>query len=86
MQFDLDGAEGGGTLPTMSSPFVATNAKYELQQFHFHWGSSTGSKGSEHTLYGNQFDAELHFVHYNTKCGRSLGEAIANCAGNYLIN
>ena len=21
----------------------------------------------------------MHFVHYNTKCGRTLGEALANC-------
>ena len=24
-------------------------------------------------------EAELHFVHYNTKCGRSLTEALTNC-------
>merc|ERR1712008_491333 len=35
--FNLDGAESGVTLPAFSSPFVAANAKYELQQFHFHW-------------------------------------------------
>ena len=49
--FNLDDAESGGTLPTFSSPFVATNAKYELQQFHFHWGSSPDI-GSEHTIDG----------------------------------
>ena len=65
-------------------PLILISGNFELAQFHFHWGSSTGSKGSEHTMFGNQFDAELHFVHYNTKCGRSLGEAIANCAGNYI--
>ena len=47
-----------------------------MAQFHFHWGDGNGGKGSEHTLFGKQFDAELHFVHYNTKCGRDLGEAI----------
>ena len=65
-------------------PLILISGNFELAQFHFHWGSSTGSKGSEHTMFGNQFDAELHLVHYNTKCGRSLGEAIANCAGNYI--
>ena len=47
----------------------------------FHWGDDSGKKGSEHTLYGKQFDAELHFVHYNTKCGRDLTEALTNCQG-----
>ena len=53
-----------------------------MAQFHFHWGDATGAKGSEHTLYGKQFDAELHFVHFNTKCGRDLTEALTNCAGH----
>ena len=55
--------------------------RYELAQLHFHWGDSSGNKGSEHTLDGEQFDAELHFVHYNTKCGRDLTEALLNCEG-----
>merc|ERR1712051_498171 len=63
--FNLDDAESGGTLPTMSSPFVATNAKYELQQFHFHWGSSPDI-GSEHTIDGIAFPMELHLVHKKT--------------------
>lgn len=75
LQFDLDGAEGGGTLPTMSSPFVATNAKYELQQFHFHWGSSPDI-GSEHTVDGIAFPMEIHLVHKKTdyaSVGASIG-------------
>ena len=54
---------------------------YQLEQFHFHWGSES-TEGSEHTLYGKQFDGELHFVHYNTKCGRNLAEALTNCNGH----
>merc|ERR1711935_778605 len=65
LQFDLDGAESGGTLPTFSSPFVATNAKYELQQFHFHWGSRPDI-GSEHTIDGLAFPMEIHLVHKKT--------------------
>ena len=34
---------------------------YELQQFHFHWGSSS-SEGSEHTIDGTSYAGELHFV------------------------
>ena len=51
-----------------------------MAQFHFHWGSS-GQPGSEHTYKGKQYDAELHFVHYNIECGDSLTQAIANCKG-----
>ena len=38
---------------------------YTLAQFHFHWGSKRG-QGSEHTINGNSFDAELHLVHYKS--------------------
>ena len=34
---------------------------YELQQFHFHWGS-TSTQGSEHTVDGGMYSGELHFV------------------------
>ena len=33
---------------------------------HAHWGDKAG-KGSEHTLGGKTFDAEIHIVHYNSK-------------------
>ena len=36
--------------------------KYILQQFHFHWGRDD-TEGSEHTVDGDQFSAEIHFVH-----------------------
>ena len=35
---------------------------------HAHWGDKPG-RGSEHTLDGQMFDAELHIVHYNAKYG-----------------
>ncbi|XP_047667603.1 carbonic anhydrase 1 isoform X2 [Tachysurus fulvidraco] len=38
---------------------------YRLKQFHFHWGSSD-DKGSEHTVNGKLYPAELHLVHWNT--------------------
>ncbi|XP_062847097.1 carbonic anhydrase 2-like isoform X2 [Trichomycterus rosablanca] len=38
---------------------------YRLKQFHFHWGSSD-NKGSEHTVDGKMYPAELHLVHWNT--------------------
>ncbi|KPP57749.1 carbonic anhydrase-like [Scleropages formosus] len=39
---------------------------YRLRQFHFHWGASD-DRGSEHTVDGAKFPAELHLVHWNTK-------------------
>ncbi|XP_013860877.1 carbonic anhydrase 1 [Austrofundulus limnaeus] len=39
---------------------------YRLKQFHFHWGSTDGA-GSEHTVDGKKYPAELHLVHWNTK-------------------
>ena len=32
---------------------------YHLGQFHFHWGSAV-DKGSEHTVDGRRYFAELH--------------------------
>ena len=52
---------------------------FQLAQFHFHWGNDNGGKGSEHTYHGKQYDAELHFVHYNTECGYDLTSALTNC-------
>ncbi|XP_029004026.1 carbonic anhydrase 1-like [Betta splendens] len=47
---------------------------YRLKQFHFHWGA-TDDRGSEHTVQGAKFPAELHLVHWNTKYA-SFGEAV----------
>ena len=38
---------------------------YRFEQLHFHWGSDS-KKGSEHTIDGQAFPLELHFVHKNT--------------------
>ena len=43
--------------------FINHNGTYVLQQFHMHWGRQPG-EGSEHTLNGKQYDAEIHFVHF----------------------
>jgi len=42
--------------------------EYRVAQMHAHWGSKDG-QGSEHTIDGESYDAELHIVHYNTKYG-----------------
>jgi carbonic anhydrase len=47
---------------------------YRLEQFHCHWGS-TGDKGSEHTVDGQSYAAELHLVHWNSSKYANCGEA-----------
>ncbi|XP_061401525.1 putative carbonic anhydrase 3, partial [Musca vetustissima] len=39
---------------------------FEAMGCHFHWGSRT-SKGAEHVINGQRYDAELHIVHKNVK-------------------
>lgn len=51
----------------------ALQAEYQIVQMHAHWGSRDGL-GSEHTIDGQAYDAELHIVHFNTKYS-SPGEA-----------
>jgi len=48
--------------------------EYELWQFHAHWGKKGGG-GSEHTIDGKQWDAELHLVHWNRSKYASPNEA-----------
>ncbi|KAK2834461.1 hypothetical protein Q7C36_015162 [Tachysurus vachellii] len=40
--------------------------QYSAAQLHFHWGSSNMPAGSEHTVNGKQFAAEMHLVHFNS--------------------
>ncbi|XP_055048985.2 carbonic anhydrase 12 isoform X1 [Misgurnus anguillicaudatus] len=40
--------------------------RYSAAQLHFHWGSSSLLTGSEHTVNGKQFAAEMHVVHFNS--------------------
>jgi len=44
----------------------ALDGEYELWQFHAHWGNEDGH-GSEHTVDGKEYAAELHLVHWNKK-------------------
>lgn len=50
------------------------DGKYVLEQFHCHWGK-TNEEGSEHTINGQQFAGELHFVHWNSTKYSSFAEA-----------
>nr|ATC20498.1 carbonic anhydrase 2 [Tridacna squamosa] len=57
--------------------------KYALAQFHLHWGSEKG-RGSEHTIDGKNYEAELHLVHYNEKYG-SFGNAVDKSDGLAVV-
>merc|ERR1712007_323800 len=54
---------GGSSLTGGAIP-----GQFKVWQMHAHWGSCAGH-GSEHTVNGKQYDAELHIVHFNTKYG-----------------
>lgn len=58
--------------------------KYELVQFHCHWGDSNCC-GSEHTVDGNSYAGELHFVHWNKELFASCPEAIPSAKGLCVI-
>ncbi|BES90969.1 carbonic anhydrase [Nesidiocoris tenuis] len=47
---------------------------YKLEQFHCHWGESNAA-GSEHTVDGKSYAAELHLVHWNSEKYSSFKEA-----------
>ncbi|NXV72815.1 CAH9 anhydrase, partial [Atlantisia rogersi] len=53
--------------------------QYRAVQLHLHWGSLSGP-GSEHTINGHRFAAEIHVVHYNTKY-ESFKEAMVHPDG-----
>ena len=54
--------------------------KYQIAQFHFHWGKDNDS-GSEHTVDGKMYAAEVHLVHVNTEKYKTLEEAVAQPDG-----
>ncbi|XP_069477396.1 carbonic anhydrase 3-like isoform X2 [Ambystoma mexicanum] len=56
---------------------------YRLKQMHIHWGSSD-DHGSEHTVDGVPFAAELHLCHWNSKYG-SFSEAAKHRDGLGVI-
>ncbi|XP_055971295.1 carbonic anhydrase 12 [Sorex fumeus] len=40
--------------------------RYSASQLHLHWGDHSNPRGSEHTIAGEHFAAELHIVYYNS--------------------
>eukprot|EP00057_Strongylocentrotus_purpuratus_P002927 XP_003725538.1 PREDICTED: putative carbonic anhydrase 3 [Strongylocentrotus purpuratus] len=52
---------------------------FRAVQFHFHFGSNS-MQGSEHTIDGERYPAEMHIVHYDTAYS-SVSEAVKNKGG-----
>ncbi|XP_075388426.1 carbonic anhydrase 12 [Tenrec ecaudatus] len=45
---------------------LGLQSRYSATQLHLHWGNQNSPQGSEHTVGGRHFAAELHIVHYNS--------------------
>ncbi|XP_078607735.1 carbonic anhydrase 1-like isoform X2 [Branchiostoma floridae x Branchiostoma japonicum] len=72
--------DGAGT-EISGGPLDST---YKLVQFHAHWGPLGGDEGSEHTVDGVTYPAELHLVHWNQKY-KDVGEAVDKPDGLAVI-
>lgn len=60
------------------------SAPHRLNHFHLHWGSSD-DHGSEHTVDGVSYAAELHLVHWNSKVYKSFEDAAPHPDGLAVI-
>jgi len=60
------------------------DGKYLLEQFHAHWGGDC-SCGSEHTVDGKSYAAELHLVHWNSSRFASFAEAVSQDRGLAVV-
>ncbi|XP_062986967.1 carbonic anhydrase 2 [Elgaria multicarinata webbii] len=78
--FNVEFDDSGDKCVLKGGPIEGT---YKLIQFHIHWGSCEG-QGSEHSVEGVRYDAELHLVHWNTKYG-SFGEAVKHPDGLAVV-
>lgn len=57
---------------------------YQLAEFHFHWGD-VNSCGSEHSLDGKKFAAELHIVHWNCALYEAKEKALSSTNGIAVV-
>ena len=62
---------------TETATFMNHVGTYNLKQFHFHWGRSAVHLGSEHSVDGNKFSGELHFVTRKNIGSDTAGDAFA---------
>merc|ERR1711971_218947 len=66
----------------MTGPVLGEGQSYQMLQLHFHWGADD-SKGSEHTINGEEFPMEMHIVH--KKVGLTVEEALATSDGLAVV-
>lgn len=58
------------SLPPTMRMTASDGTEYVALQMHFHWGGAPFDvSGSEHTVDGLRYVAEIHVVHYNSKYG-----------------
>ncbi|MGH0150165.1 UNVERIFIED_CONTAM: hypothetical protein FKN15_022363 [Acipenser sinensis] len=55
--------------------------RYSAAQLHLHWGSTDHLGGSEHTINGKQYPAEMHVVHFNSDKYSNLSTAVDKADG-----
>uniref|UniRef100_A0A8C9FUI9 Carbonic anhydrase n=1 Tax=Pavo cristatus TaxID=9049 RepID=A0A8C9FUI9_PAVCR len=55
--------------------------EYTASQLHLHWGNRNKSEGSEHTVSGKHFAAEMHIVHYNSEKYPDIAAAMDKANG-----
>lgn len=67
----------GGPLPS--------EKVYRLAQFHLHWGGED-EKGSEHSVDGKFYSAEIHFVHWNSTDYNNIEEAVQQTDGLVVLS
>merc|ERR1712158_337394 len=67
---------------TGSPDVLGEGQSYQMLQLHFHWGADD-SRGSEHTINGEEFPMEMHIVH--KKVGLILEEALATPDGLAVV-
>nr|XP_528593.4 carbonic anhydrase 9 isoform X4 [Pan troglodytes] len=67
------------TLPPGLEMALGPGREYRALQLHLHWGAA-GRPGSEHTVEGHRFPAEIHVVHLSTAFAR-VDEALGRPGG-----
>jgi hypothetical protein len=70
-------------LPNLGIKGGPLKNSYTLDQFHAHWGS-TNDCGSEHTIDGQAFAGEIHFVHWNRQYG-TIDQAVRHRDGLAVV-
>ncbi|CAB4058365.1 CA [Lepeophtheirus salmonis] len=72
-------------VPTITSSHLSNDTN-KFAQLHFHWGDMD-KYGSEHIIDGFQYPIEAHLVHFNTKYGATIEEAlsVANKSDNLAV-